>query len=122
MANKRIQYRAQLAFKPASADHMRVYEYLRDLPDKTDYIVRLVLADLDEKKTVAEGAGPRPSEGIDYAVLAEMLRPMLSGMVKEAMRDVVSVAGSAGTAATPSPPEPEEDLDLAMEGLRAFGL
>ena len=57
VANKRIQYRTQLAFKPTNVDHMKVYQHLKNLPDKTDYIVRLVLADLSSGGAIANGEG-----------------------------------------------------------------
>ena len=73
VANKRIQYRTQLAFKPTNVDHMKVYQHLKNLPDKTDYIVRLVLADLSSGGAIANGEGasafggaPAKVEKVDY--------------------------------------------------------
>ncbi len=133
---KRIQYRAQLAFKPASAEHMRVYQYLRELPDKTDYIVRLVLADLSGENGTGGRVASRP-EKIDYNALVEMLRPTLEGMVRDAMKGAAPMPAAAApqpprmTSVSPPsspqsspllPPELEEDLELALEGLKAFGI
>ena len=126
MANKRIQYRAQLAFKPTSVEHMKVYPHLRNLPDKTDDIVRLVLADLKCGGAIANGEstpalGGAPAK-VDYEALLEMLRPHLSSMVSEALRNAFSGVAGGIAAAPPPPTKEEEDLDLAMEGLKAFGV
>ena len=129
VANKRIQYRTQLAFKPTNVDHMKVYQHLKNLPDKTDYIVRLVLADLSSGGAIANGEGasafggaPAKVEKEHYEALLEMLRPHLSSMVSEALRNAFSGVAGGIAAAPPPPPKEEEDLDLAMEGLKAFGV
>lgn len=141
------QVRIQLSFRPGDERQMQAYRYLRGRADKTDYIVRLILADL-AGETAGKAAAPPPPEKpeIDYQRLVELLQPRLSSLVSETLRRAF-MGGLGGVPAQPMPPVqpapavPEapapqavpivpapapasqqgDDLALALEGLKLFG-
>ena len=141
------QLRIQLSFRSSKPDQQYVYQYLKNFPEKTDYIVSLVMKDLMGNSAPSKSddgfdtpivntpvAAPPPMQPpeIDYGKLAETLRPTLNDMVNQSLRSAFS--GFMGMPATPErAPDPtpaakvkkqEEDdnLSLALEGLEAFGL
>lgn len=141
------QLRIQLSFRPSNPEHQLVYQYLKNLPDKTDYIISLVIQDVRGGSGFPDSDGrtdnlpahpststPTPPQipEIDYAKLAETLRPTLNDMVNQSLRTAFSgfmgiPAAPQASAPAPAPAAPkslEEDdnLTLAMEGLEAFGI
>lgn len=109
------QHRIQLSFRPSNPEHQLVYQYLKTLPDKTDYIISLVIqdikggsafpkcdgssGDLPTRFPAAMPLSVQPPE-IDYEKLAETLRPTLNDMVNQSLRTAFS--GFMGIPAAPT--------------------
>lgn len=137
------QVRIQLSFRPGDEQQMQAYRYLRGRADKTDYIVRLILADLAGEQAGRAAPPPPEKPEIDYQRLVELLQPRLSSLVSETLRRAF-MGGLGGVPAQREPAAPaapiapaapavqavpapasasekEDDLTLALEGLKLFG-
>ena len=134
------QVRIQLSFRPGDEQQMQAYRYLRGRADKTDYIVRLILADLAGEQAGRAAPPPPEKPEIDYQRLVELLQPRLSSLVSETLRRAFmggapaqpepavpaapAVPEAPAVQAVPAPApasEQEDDLTLALEGLKLFG-
>lgn len=129
--------RIQLSFSDSNIDHTRVHRYLSSMTKRTDYIVGLVMRDLLGKLPELEhGQNPTsiqvpstpPALAIDYDRLAGLLREEMAALmmdtVKTALLEMAPLKnGIQEQAQTPPAPQAEnEDLSLALEGLKVFGL
>lgn len=124
------QLRVQLSFRRGDEDHQRVYRYLKSRTDRTDYIVKLIHADLlsqaiQQGEIVDFGANESEPE-IDYSKLIEELQPTLDMLVAAAVAKAIGDLPPTEHKAEPQPaskekaPAPNEDLSFALEGLSAF--
>lgn len=128
---KSKQLRVQLSFRRGDEDHQRAFRYLKSRADRTNYIVKLIQADLlsqaiQQGEIVNFGIDESVVPEIDYGKLIEELQPTLDMLVAAAVAKAINslppVDRGVESAAEPAEKtEPQsEELSFALEGLSAF--
>ena len=130
---KSKQLRVQLSFRRDDENLMNAYRYLKGRTDRTEYVAKLIIADMIGQsvqqedgigaigKTTAQAAVPE----IDYGKLIKMLQPTIDMLVSAAVSKAINSSPAAerqtgGIPIKDATPSQNADISLALEGLKAF--